>query len=62
LADALGTARSLTDSFGNILADSDFYPFGGQRVIASSSGNGYKFTGKERDDSESGLDNFVARY
>ena len=61
LADALGTARSLTDSFGNILDDSDFYPFGGQRVIASSSGNAYKFTGKERD-SDSGLDDFGLRY
>jgi len=43
------------------LDDSDFYPFGGERPILSSSGDRYKFTGKERD-SESGLDNFGLRY
>jgi len=60
-ADHLGTARVVTNAGGAILDDSDFYPFGGERVILSSSGNSYKFTGKERD-SESGLDNFGARY
>ena len=44
-----------------MLDDSDFYPFGWERPVASSSGNTYKFTGKERD-SETGLDNFGARY
>jgi RHS repeat-associated protein len=60
-ADHLGTARVVTNASGTILDDSDFYPFGGERVISSSSGNRYKFTHKERD-SESGLDNFGARY
>jgi RHS repeat-associated protein len=60
-ADHLGTARVVTNSAGTILDDSDFYPFGGERPVTSSSGNTYKFTSKERD-SESGLDNFVARY
>jgi RHS repeat-associated protein len=60
-ADHLGTARVVTDASGTILDDSDFYPFGGERPIVSSSGNSYKFTSKERD-SESGLDNFGARY
>ena len=60
-ADHLGTARVVANSSGTILDDSDFYPFGGERVVVSSSGNNYKFTGKERD-SESGLDNFGARY
>jgi RHS repeat-associated protein len=60
-ADHLGTSRIVTNATGTILDDSDFYPFGGERVITSSSGNTYKFTGKERD-SESGLDNFGARY
>jgi RHS repeat-associated protein len=60
-ADHLGTARLVTNSSGAVLDDSDFYPFGGERVVASSSGNHYKFTGKERDQ-ESGLDNFGARY
>jgi RHS repeat-associated protein len=41
--------------------ESDFYPFGGERVIASGTANTYKFTSKERD-SESGLDNLVSRY
>jgi RHS repeat-associated protein len=51
----------VTSSTGSILDQSDFYPFGGERVLTASSGNTYKFTGKERD-SESGLDNFGARY
>jgi RHS repeat-associated protein len=59
--DHLGTVRIITNAAGTILDDSDFYPFGGERLITSSSGNSYKFTGKERD-SESGLDNFEARY
>jgi RHS repeat-associated protein len=47
---------------GTILDDSDFYPFGGERpAIPPTSGNTFKFTGKERD-SESGFDNFGARY
>jgi len=60
-SDHLGTAHVVTNSSGTILDDSDFYPFGGERVVTSSSGNAYKFTGKERD-TESGLDNFGARY
>jgi RHS repeat-associated protein len=60
-SDHLGTARVVTNSSGTIQDDSDFYPYGGQRIISSASGNTYKFTGKERD-SESGLDNFGARY
>ncbi|HEX9222603.1 MAG TPA: RHS repeat-associated core domain-containing protein [Candidatus Acidoferrales bacterium] len=60
-ADHLGTARVVTNASGAILDDSDFYPFGGERPIVSSSGNTYKFTSKERD-SESGLDDFGARY
>jgi RHS repeat-associated protein len=60
-ADHLGTSRVVTSSTGSILDQSDFYPFGGERVLTASSGNTYKFTGKERD-SESGLDNFGARY
>jgi RHS repeat-associated protein len=60
-SDHLGTARIVANSSGTILDDSDFYPFGGERPVSSSSGNTYKFTAKERD-SESGLDNFGARY
>jgi len=60
-ADHLGTARIVANSSGTPVDDSDFYPFGGERVYLNSSPQNYKFTGKERD-SESGLDNFTARY
>jgi RHS repeat-associated protein len=60
-ADHLGTSRVVTSSTGSILDDSDFYPLGAERPIVSSSGNAYKFTGKEHD-AESGLDNFGARH
>ena len=61
VADNLGSSRVVTNSSGTVLDDSDFYPFGGERSYSSSSGNNYKFTGKERD-SESGLDDFTARF
>jgi RHS repeat-associated protein len=61
IADHLGTSRLVTDASGAILDQSDFYPFGGERVISASSGNTYKFTAKERD-TESGLDYFGARH
>ncbi len=59
--DALGSSRVITNSNGAICYDSDFYPFGGERAYTSTCIQNYKFTGKERD-SESGLDNFGARY
>jgi RHS repeat-associated protein len=61
IADHLGSSRIVTNSSGTVLDDSDFYPFGGERPYLSSSGNNYKFTGKERD-TESGLDDFAARF
>jgi len=61
-ADHLSTARTVTNAAGTILDDSDFYPFGGERsVVGPTSGNTYKFTGKEKD-SESALDNLNERY
>ena len=60
-ADHLGNSRVVTNSSGAILDDADFYPFGGERVVTSTSGNTYKFTGKERD-TESNLDYFGERY
>ena len=68
-ADDLGTAHDLAEvlsgqSNASLCYDSDFYPFGGERSpIANSctTSQNYKFTGKERD-TESGLDNFGARY
>ncbi len=61
LADHLGSSRVVTDANGNILDDCDFMSFGDEQCVASSSGNTYQFTGKERD-SESGNDYFSARY
>ncbi len=61
-SDQLGSADVVTDALGNIKEESDFYPFGGERVVTDSGiGNNYKFTGKERDP-ETGCDFFGARY
>jgi RHS repeat-associated protein len=60
-ADHLGTARVMTNSTGAIQQQSDYYPFGGERVVANNVANTYKFTGKERD-AETGNDNFGARF
>src|SRR5579862_3325188 len=62
-SDKLGSASVITSSSGTMppLAESDYYPFGGELPITTGDSNHYKFTGKERD-SESGLDNFGARY
>ena len=61
-SDHLGSADVVTDAAGNIQEESDYYPFGGERVVTDLGiGNNYKFTGKERDP-ETGLDNFGARY
>jgi RHS repeat-associated protein len=57
--DHLGNSRVVGSLAGNNVTD--FYPFGGERVISTGTPTNYKFTGKERD-SESGLDNFGARY
>ncbi len=67
--DQLGTAHYIVQA-GSTTAcyDAEFYPYGGERITLDGSNNPidscdshYKFTGKERD-SESGLDNFGARY
>jgi RHS repeat-associated protein len=66
-ADHLGTSRTIAEvasgqSTATLCYDADFYPFGGERPpIVNTCSQNYKFTGKERD-SESGLDNFEARY
>jgi RHS repeat-associated protein len=60
-SDHLGSSRVITTATGQILDDSDFYPFGGERPVVSSTDNNYLFTGKERD-SESNLDYFLARH
>ena len=65
-SDHLGSTSLITDANGTMAphpqSESDYYPYGGEIVItADSTSNHYKYTGKERD-SESGLDNFGARY
>lgn len=58
--DHLGNTRWVYGNNG-VWDVSDYYPFGGERVISTAGSNHFKFTGKERD-AESGLDNFGARY
>ena len=61
-ADHLGTLSEEASATGTIENDSDYYPYGGERVIKQNVANEhYKFGGKEWD-SESGLDEFGARY
>jgi len=60
-SDQLGSASVITDSSGNLQQQMDFYPFGGVAYTSGADTNRYKFTGKERD-SESGLDDFGARF
>jgi RHS repeat-associated protein len=68
-ADQLGTAREMVQAGSTSPCyDADFYPFGGERIAKDGQGHPidscdshFKFTGKERD-TESGLDNFGARY
>ncbi len=61
-ADHLGSIGVVTDSIGNCLRDSDYYPYGGEITTScNADANAYKFTGKKRD-TESGLDYFPARY
>jgi RHS repeat-associated protein len=60
-SDHLGSASVVTSATGTIQDESDYYPFGKERVVTDSDPNNYKFTAKERD-SESGLDNFGARF
>jgi RHS repeat-associated protein len=65
--DHLGTSRAIAEvasgqSTATLCYDADFYPFGVERTpIVNTCSQNYKFTSKERD-SESGLDNFDARY
>jgi len=60
--DHLGTSREVVQSGQTTPCyDADFYPFGGEIIYTNTCSQNYKFTGKERD-TESGLDNFDARY
>ena len=59
--DNLGSTAVVTDYLGNVLSESEFYPYGGEQQVVTGDSNTYKFTGKERD-TESGNDYFGARY
>ena len=62
--DHLGTARMVVTPTGSntvTYSDSDYSPYGIEVPVSGSDPNRYKFTGKERD-TESGLDDFGARY
>jgi RHS repeat-associated protein len=60
-SDHLGSASVVTNATGTTIEqESDYYPYGGERVL-SAGANNYKFSGKERD-SESALDDFGARF
>jgi len=61
-SDHLGSADVITNANGSVIEEeSDYYPFGGERVVAGPGPNHYKFTSKERDP-ETGCDFFGARY
>jgi RHS repeat-associated protein len=62
-ASHLGSTSVVTNSTGTTPLDEDidYYPYGGEIDVSNGVPQNYKFTGKERD-SESGLDNFEARY
>ena len=57
--DNLGSIRLLSSTNQSVQESDDYYPFG--EPIVAGTGDGLKFTGKERD-SESNLDYFGARY
>jgi RHS repeat-associated protein len=61
VSDNLGSTADVTDYLGNVLSESEFYPYGGEQQVVANDTNDYKFTGKERD-AESGNDYFGARY
>jgi RHS repeat-associated protein len=62
VTDNVGSTELVTDSIGDVLNESLFFPYGMERVISQNdTGNNYKFSGKERDP-ETGLDDFGARY
>jgi RHS repeat-associated protein len=63
-SDHLGSHGVVENATGSACEqDIDYYPYGGQEndYCTTPIGQNYKFTGKERD-TESGLDNFGARY
>jgi RHS repeat-associated protein len=60
LSDHLGSSTKIISSAGIVEEEADYTAFGSE-LSATAGANRYKFTSKERD-SESGLDDFGARY
>lgn len=60
IGDRLGSARVVANATGTVVEESDFQPFGVERVITDNLDNNYKFTGHERD-TESSLDHTLYR-
>jgi RHS repeat-associated protein len=60
LTDHIGSARVVTNAAGAIVEESDFYPFGTERVVTDTMNNTIKFAGMERD-TESALDHTLYR-
>jgi RHS repeat-associated protein len=58
--DRLGSYRTLTDSSGNVKGESDYYPFGAERVISSTVTDNFRFAGMEWD-TEGGLNHTLYR-
>jgi RHS repeat-associated protein len=66
LVDQLDSSRVIAEvpsgqSTATLCYDADFEPYGGEHSYTNTCPQNYKFTSKERD-TESGLDNFGARY
>jgi RHS repeat-associated protein len=60
-SDHLKTASVITDATGNIKAESDYYPWGGELQFSNADSNHYKYGGHEHDN-ETGLEYYGARY
>jgi RHS repeat-associated protein len=61
LSDQLASTSVIASPAGVVQEQYFYYPYGGMQSSTGSDPNHYKFTGKERD-TESGLDEFGARY
>jgi RHS repeat-associated protein len=61
LSNHLGTSSVIADASGNLKAESDFYPWGGELQLTNNDPNHYKFTGDEHD-SESSLEHTMFRH
>src|SRR5262249_21321441 len=60
VTDHLGSTKLMTNAAGTVVEESEFYPFGTERVITDGLDNNYKFNSLERD-TESGLDHTLYR-